>query len=333
MIESLLSCGWWVAIIFIIVGFIVLVKGADWLVDGASAIAKRFGISDLVIGLTVVAFGTSMPEFVVNMVSVGHGTTELAITNILGSNIINTFVILGLTALVYPIATHRSTRNFDIPLSAAAGAIVLLMILPLLPQETAPGIGRIEGGLLLLLFCLFLFITFRNARAQEHPKEVPSDEVPSTKEMSAVKAVLLILCGLAGLVLGGELIVDSAVDIATRMGVSEAIIGLTIVALGTSLPELATSVMAAFKKNSDIAMGNVIGSNIFNVFFVLGTSAVIRPLPAYKGIEPDALMAALGSFIVWLSLKIDKDNKLPRWAGALLLIVYAGYLAYRLMGI
>ncbi|MBR1473042.1 MAG: calcium/sodium antiporter [Paludibacteraceae bacterium] len=333
MIESLLSYGWWVAIIFIIVGFIVLVKGADWLVDGASAIAKRFGISDLVIGLTVVAFGTSMPEFVVNMVSVGHGTTELAITNILGSNIINTFVILGLTALVYPIATHRSTRNFDIPLSAAAGAIVLLMILPFLPQETAPGIGRMEGGLLLLLFCLFLFITFRNARAQEHPKEVQSDKVQRTKEMSAVKAVLLILCGLAGLVLGGELIVDSAVDIATRMGVSEAIIGLTIVALGTSLPELATSVMAAFKKNSDIAMGNVIGSNIFNVFFVLGTSAVIRPLPAYKGIELDALMAALGSFIVWLALKIDKDNKLPRWAGALLLIVYAGYLAYRLMGI
>ena len=327
MIQSLLNIGWWVAVILIIVGFVALVKGADWLVDGASSIAKRFGISDLVIGLTVVAFGTSMPEFVVNMVSVGHGTTDLAITNILGSNIINTFVILGLTALVYPIATHRSTRNFDIPLSAAAGAIVLFMDLWDWPMEQTGGLCRIEGIILLALFCLFLFITFRNAKAQEHSKE----EEVNVKEMSAGKAILLILIGLAGLAVGGELIVDSAVDLATRMGVSEAIIGLTIVALGTSLPELATSVIAAFKKNSDIAMGNVIGSNIFNVFFVLGTSATIRPLPSYEGIEADALMAAIGSLVVWFALKIDKDNKLPRWAGALLLIVYAGYLAYRLI--
>lgn len=329
LIDSLLAHGIWVAIVFIIVGFAALVKGADWLVDGASAIAKRFGISDLTIGLTVVAFGTSMPEFVVNMVSVGHGTTELAITNILGSNIINTFVILGLTALVYPIATHRSTRNFEIPFSAAAGAIVLLMILPFLPKETAPGIGRYEGCFLLILFCLFLFITFRNARMQAHSKE----EDVTVKEMSVGKAAGLIFAGVIGLAIGGELIVDCAVDIAHRMGVSEAIIGLTIVALGTSLPELATSVIAAFKKNSDIAIGNVVGSNIFNVFMVLGTSAVIRPLPAYEGIEIDALMAALGSFIVWLALKVDKENKLPRWAGALLLAVYGGYLTYRLMSI
>ena len=327
MIQSLLNIGWWVAVILIIVGFVALVKGADWLVDGASSIAKRFGISDLVIGLTVVAFGTSMPEFVVNMVSVGHGTTDLAITNILGSNIINTFVILGLTALVYPIATHRSTRNFDIPLSTAAGGIVLYMVLKNLPMEQTGGLCRIDGIVLLAFFCLFLFITFRNARAQEHSKE----EEVNVKEMSAGKAILLILIGLAGLAVGGELIVDSAVDLATRMGVSEAIIGLTIVALGTSLPELATSVIAAFKKNSDIAMGNVIGSNIFNVFFVLGTSATIRPLPSYEGIEADALMAAIGSLVVWFALKIDKDNKLPRWAGALLLIIYAGYLAYRLI--
>ena len=328
-ISSLLAHGMWVAIILIIVGFVALVKGADWLVDGASAIAKRFKISDLVIGLTIVAFGTSMPEFVVNMVSVGHGTTELAITNILGSNIINTFVILGLTALVYPIATHRSTRNFEIPMSVAAGGIVLLMILPFLPQETDPGIGRFEGILLLVLFCLFLFITFRNAFLQAHSKE----EDVTVKEMSVGKAIALIIAGLIGLAVGGELIVDSAVDIAHQMGVSEAIIGLTIVALGTSLPELATSVIAAFKKNSDIAMGNVIGSNIFNVFFVLGTSATIRPLPAYKGIEIDALMVALGSFIVWLALKADKENKLPRWAGALLLVVYGGYLTYRLLNV
>lgn len=327
LLDSLLAYGMWVAIVLIIIGFVALVKGADWLVDGASAVAKRFGISDLVIGLTVVAFGTSMPEFVVNMISVEHGTTELAITNILGSNIINTFVILGLTTLVYPIATHRSTRNFDIPMSIAAGVLVLLMVLQPLPLEQIAGIGRFDGILLLALFCLFLYITFRNARAQEHSLE----EDVTIKEMSLGKAILLILAGIAGLAIGGELIVDSAVDIAHRMGVSEAIIGLTIVALGTSLPELATSVIAAFKKNSDIAIGNVIGSNIFNVFFVLGTSAAIRPLPSYQGIELDALMAASGSFIVWLAIKADKNNKLPRWAGAILLVAYGGYLTYRLL--
>lgn len=329
MVESILSIGWWVAVVLIVVGFVALVKGADWLVDGASAVAKRFGISDLVIGLTVVAFGTSMPEFVVNMVSVGHGTTELAITNILGSNIINTFVILGLTALVYPIATHRSTRNFDIPLSVAAGGIVLLMVLLRWPMEESGGLCQIEGAILLALFGLFLYITFRNAKAQTHSKE----EEITIKEMSVGKAIVLILVGLLGLAIGGELIVDSAVNIAHRMGVSEAVIGLTIVALGTSLPELATSVIAAFKKNSDIAMGNVIGSNIFNVFFVLATSAAIHPLPAYDGIKLDALIAALGSFIVWLAVKADKDNKLPRWAGALLLVIYAGYLSYRLLNV
>ena len=329
MIESLLAYGWWVAAICIVVGFVALVKGADWLVDGASAIAKRFGISDLVIGLTVVAFGTSMPEFVVNMVSVAEGSTDLAITNIVGSNIINTFVILGLTALVYPIVSQKRSRDFDIPMSIIAGVLVLILVAVQLPfGEAGKGIGHLGGGVLLAFFCYFLYNTFRHAK--DHPEEGPSDEVPSTKEIPVRRAVALILGGLAGLVVGGELIVKSAVDLATRMGVSEAIIGLTIVALGTSLPELATSVIAAAKHNSDIAIGNVFGSNIFNVFFVLGTSAAIRPLPAYEGIELDACMAAMGSIIVWLAVKTNKARKVQRWAGALLLIVYGAYLAYRL---
>ena len=329
MIESLLSYGWWVAAICIVVGFVALVKGADWLVDGASAIAKRSGISDLVIGLTVVAFGTSMPEFVVNMVSVAEGSTDLAITNIVGSNIINTFVILGLTALVYPIVSQKRSRDFDIPMSIIAGVLVLILVAVQLPfGEAGKGIGHLGGGVLLAFFCYFLYNTFRHAK--DHPEEGPSDEVPSTKEIPVRRAVALILGGLAGLVVGGELIVKSAVDLATRMGVSEAIIGLTIVALGTSLPELATSVIAAAKHNSDIAIGNVFGSNIFNVFFVLGTSAAIRPLPAYEGIELDACMAAMGSIIVWLAVKTNKARKVQRWAGALLLIVYGAYLAYRL---
>ena len=332
MIESLLAHGIYVAFIFIILGFIALVKGADFLVDGASAIAKRFGISDLVIGLTVVAFGTSMPEFVVNMVSVAEGSTDLALTNILGSNIINTFVILGLTALVYPIASQKRSRDFDIPMSIIAGLFVLVFVAVQLPfGEDGKGVGRIGGVILLLLFCYFLYNTFRHAK--DHPSELPSDEGQSTKKITLRRAICLILGGLVGLVVGGELIVKSAVDLATRMGVSEAIIGLTIVALGTSLPELATSVIAAAKHNSDIALGNVFGSNIFNVFFVLATSATIRPLPEYDGIELDACMAALGSIIVWLAVKTNHERKVQRWAGALLLLVYGGYLTYRLINL
>ena len=329
MIESLLSYGIWVAIVLIIIGFIALVKGADWLVDGASSIAKQFGISDLVIGLTVVAFGTSMPEFVVNMVSVAQGSTDLAITNILGSNIINTFVILGLTALVYPIVSQKRARDFDIPMSIIAGIFVfVLVVVQFQWGETERGIGRIGGVLLLVMFCYFLYNTFRHAK--DHPEDAETETV---KNIPVRRAIALILAGFIGLIIGGELIVKSAVDIATRMGVSEAIIGLTIVALGTSLPELATSVIAAAKHNSDIALGNVFGSNIFNVFFILGTSATVRPLPAYEGIEIDALMAAAGSIIVWLAVKTNRDRKIQRWAGALLLIVYGGYLTYRLLNV
>ena len=336
MIESLLAYGIWVAIVFIVVGFVSLVKGADWLVDGASAVAKRFGISDLVIGLTVVAFGTSMPEFVVNMVSVAEGSTDLAITNILGSNIINTLVILGLTALVYPVVSQKRSRDFDIPMSIIAGVLVFAAVSVQSPWgETERGVGRLAGIGLLVMFGYFLYNTFRHAK--DHPEEAVSGEgLPVTGDglqMSVGKAVVLMVVGIAGLVIGGELIVKSAVDIATRMGVSEAVIGLTVVALGTSLPELATSVMAAFKKNCDIALGNVIGSNIFNVFFVLATSAVIRPLPAYEGIELDAWVAAIGSIVVWLAVKTNKERKIKRWAGGLLLLIYVSYLTYRLMNV
>ena len=332
MIESLLSYGIWVAVVLIIVGFVALVKGADWLVDGASSIARHFGISDLVIGLTVVAFGTSMPEFVVNMVSVAEGSTDLALTNILGSNIINTFVILGLTALVYPIASQKHSRDFDMPMSIIAGMLVFAFVAVQLPfGETERGVGRMGGIILLLLFLYFLYNTFRHAK--DHPEEVQGNEEQSTKEIPVRRAIALMLGGFVGLVVGGELIVKSAVDIAMRLGVSEAIIGLTIVALGTSLPGLATSVIAATKHNSDIALGNVIGSNIFNVFFVLGVSATIRPLPDYDGIELDAWMAAIGSIIVWLAVKTNRERKIQRWAGALLMVVYGGYLAYRLLSV
>ena len=308
--------------LFLVVGLVLLVKGADWLVDGASKLAKRLGVTDLVIGLTIVAFGTSMPEFVVNMVSVADGATDLAITNILGSNIINTLVILGCSALVCPLVAQRSTLRLDIPLNIVAGVLVLVFVFISSPMEPK-GLSRIEGLALLVVFAAFLVYTFYTAKA----------DATTTTESTPFplwKCVVLILAGLVGLVVGGEMIVKSAVAIARYCGVAESVIGLTIVALGTSLPELATSVVAAFKHNNDIAIGNVVGSNIFNVFFILGTSAIIKHLPVYPGIEIDAALVAVSALAVWLLL-CNKNRSINRWGGALLLVIYAGYLTYRLL--
>lgn len=308
--------------LFLVVGLVLLVKGADWLVDGASKLAKRLGVTDLVIGLTIVAFGTSMPEFVVNMVSVADGATDLAITNILGSNIFNTLVILGCSALVCPLVAQRSTIRLDIPLNIVAGVLVLVFVFISSPMEPK-GLSRIEGLALLVVFAAFLFYTFYTAKA----------DARTTTEATPFplwKCVVLILAGLVGLVVGGEMIVKSAVAIARYCGVAESVIGLTIVALGTSLPELATSVVAAFKHNNDIAIGNVVGSNIFNVFFILGTSAIIKHLPVYPGIEIDAALVAVSALAVWLLL-CNKNRSINRWGGALLLVLYAGYLTYRLL--
>lgn len=308
--------------LFLVVGLVLLVKGADWLVDGASKLAKRLGVTDLVIGLTIVAFGTSMPEFVVNMVSVADGATDLAITNILGSNIINTLVILGCSALVCPLVAQRSTLRLDIPLNIVAGVLVLVFVFITSPMEPK-GLSRIEGLALLAVFAAFLIYTFYTAK---------SDATTTTEStpFPLWKCVVLILAGLVGLVVGGEMIVKSAVAIARYCGVAESVIGLTIVALGTSLPELATSVVAAFKHNNDIAIGNVVGSNIFNVFFILGTSAIIKHLPVYPGIEIDAALVAVSALAVWLLL-CNKNRSINRWGGALLLVLYAGYLTYRLL--
>jgi cation:H+ antiporter len=345
--------GFWVAIPLIIIGCAALIKGADWLVDGASALAKKYGVSDIVIGLTVVAFGTSMPEFVVNMVAVGQGSTEIAITNVLGSNIINIFVILGFTALIYPISSQKSTRRFDIPFSLLAAILVLLFAIYNSPSwlqiehifnmniadPTLSDLGSIQmgqgnggfisgvGGSILLIF--FLIFLWHNFKGIGNAPQTESNE--DYKPMSAHRALALIIGGLVGLVVGGELIVKSATSIAQSLGVSDAIIGLTVVALGTSLPELATSCMAAFKKNCDIALGNVIGSNLFNIFFILGTSACVKALPGYHGLETDAMMAALGSVMVMLFVYLTKKHEIKRWHGAILLLTYAAYLAYRII--
>lgn len=306
--------------LLIVAGFVFLIMGADWLVNGASGLAKRFNVPDLVIGLTVVAFGTSAPELVVNLVAAIKGSSEIALTNILGSNIINTLVILGVSALIYPVASQASSRKRDIPLSIFAGFAVLLLVL--LTQGDG-GVNRWGGVLLLLCFCFFMFFTMRHAR--KNPAESAEEYTP----IPAWKAVGLILVGLLGLIVGGQAIVASAQNIARSWGVSEHIIGLTVVALGTSLPELATSAMAAYKKNSDLAIGNVIGSNIFNVFFVLGVSACIRPLASYDGLILDAFMAGCSSLLLLAFLYTNKERKLQRWQGFVFLCIYAVYLYTR----
>ena len=333
--EQLIVLNPWTMALAIIAGFVLLIYGADWLVDGASALAHRFGVSSLVIGLTVVAFGTSMPEFIVSTIAAIEKNTEIAITNILGSNAINTFIILGFTALIYPVNSQKSCRTFDIPVSVLAGLLVLFFATYTPPEcwsghdfgsfSLDHGAITVWGGIILLLvFCSFMGHSVHIA--QRNP-----DETGEIKPLLAWKMLLLILFGLFGLVLGGELVVRGATGVARTLGVSDAVIGLTVVALGTSLPELATSCVAAFKHNCDLALGNVIGSNIFNVFFILGVGAVIHPLPAYQGLWLDAAMVFLASLMVWMFVSFTRNHEIKRWHGALLVSVYAIYLTYRLM--
>ncbi|MBO4665480.1 MAG: calcium/sodium antiporter [Paludibacteraceae bacterium] len=333
--EQLIVLNSWTMALAIIIGFVLLIYGADWLVDGASALAKRFGVSSLVIGLTVVAFGTSMPEFIVSTLAAIEHNTEIAITNILGSNAINTFIILGFTALIYPVKSKKSSRNFDIPISLLAGLLVLFFVTYTPPQTwswSSWGMFSLNNGaitttggiILLVIFVIFMWHSF-------HFSKENSDETEEIKPMPIWKMLLLILVGLCGLILGGELVVRGATGVAHVLGVSDAVIGLTVVALGTSLPELATSCIAAAKHNSDLALGNVIGSNIFNVFFILGVGAVINPLPTYPGLWLDATMVVLSSLMVMAFVYCTKQHEIKRWHGALMVLVYALYLTYRLI--
>ncbi len=312
-------------IILLIIGFVVLVLGADWLVDGASGLAKRLNVPDLIIGLTIVAFGTSAPELVVNLMAAIEGSSEIALTNILGSNIINVLVILGVSAAIYPIASQRSSRRFDIPMSIAAGLAILVLGTECFGAWGSDWqLSRLDGVILLLIFGLFMYHSVKEA------KRGSNQSTESFKSMAVWKALLLIVVGIGFLVVGGELIVRSAMAMAAAWGVPESVVGVTIVAIGTSLPELATSAVAAFKHNSDLALGNVIGSNIFNVFFVLGISAVIRPLPAYPNLPIDAALATGCCALVWLFVGTNRKHEIKRWQGVFLLLCYGVYLVWLL---
>ncbi len=310
--------------ILFVVGFILLIKGADWLVDGASAIARRFNISDLVIGLTVVAFGTSTPELFVNIVASAKGNTDIAIGNVLGSNISNVFLILGVSSIIYPLSVSKGTVWKEIPFGLLAVIVLGLMANDrTIDGSAASLLTRIDGLILLAFFSIFLYYSFSIATAIEGMEE----QVPGKTRSMAI-SLLLVVVGLVGLTLGGQWIVNGAVKLATGFGMSEALVGLTIVAVGTSLPELATSAMAAYKKNVEIAVGNVVGSNIFNVFFVLGISSTIKPLSFQARSNLDIGVVVLASLLLFLFMFTGKKRSLDRWEGIVFVILYMAYIVF-----
>lgn len=309
--------------ILFVVGFIILIKGADLLVDGSSSIAHKFHISNLVIGLTLVSFGTSAPELIVNIVASLEGKQDIAIGNILGSNIANTLLILGVSALIYPLAVHKSTVWKEIPFSVLAVLVLGFLVNDVIfgGEDTAL-LSRNDGLVLLALFIIFMYYTF--SIAKEHHEQSDID----IKELSNLKSTIYIILGILGLGLGGPMIVDGAVKISKNIGMSESFMGLTIIALGTSLPELATSAVAAYKKNSDIAIGNVVGSNIFNILWILGISSIIKPLTFNSSNIVDLYMVVFVSIVLFLSIFVGKRHSIGRLEGFLFLLIYAAYIIY-----
>ncbi|MCF7865204.1 MAG: calcium/sodium antiporter [Candidatus Pacebacteria bacterium] len=322
-------------ILLFIVGFALLVKGADMLVDGSVSIAERYGISSIVIGLTIVAFGTSAPELVVNLMSAFSGNVDLAVGNIIGSNIANVLLILGVSSLIFPLIVHKNTAFREIPF--AIGATLLLVILSkdsIFGASNIDILSRLDGLVLIFFFVLFLIYTFKIAKIKSPESPDLSEQINNSKEsiqsvgspMSISKSIIYIVLGLAGLIVGGKWIVDGAVSIATLFGISESMIGLTIVAIGTSLPELATSIVAAFKKQSDIAIGNIVGSNIFNIFWILGITSVINPLPIDKGSDIDFIFLIFSSVLLFVVLLVGKKYTIEKWQGMFLTFAYVVYL-------
>lgn len=349
-------------IVLLVLGVIIVLKGADWLTDGAVNIATRFGVSQMVIGLTIVAMGTSMPEFCVSMVSALKGTPDLAVGNVVGSNTLNTLLIVGCSALVAPIMVKRSSVKRDIPFAVVASLLMLLFCLD-------GAIGRVDAAVLFAGFCLFMFVTLKYAKttdehsaavatsgaatttaiseastSQTSSSEASSSETSapeaSSSETSApessqasgtsmLKAVVMLVVGLLCLIAGSNMFVDNASFVASSLGVSDAVIGLTIVAGGTSLPELATSMVSAKKGNSDIAIGNVIGSNVFNILMIIGITGLVKPMHIAGITTLDLIMMLASMLLMWFFCRTT--YKVKRWEGAVLTIVYLAYLTWLIM--
>lgn len=349
-------------IVLLVLGVIIVLKGADWLTDGAVNIATRFGVSQMVIGLTIVAMGTSMPEFCVSMVSALKGTPDLAVGNVVGSNILNTLLIVGCSALVAPIMVKRSSVKRDIPFAVVASLLMLLFCLD-------GAIGRVDAAVLFAGFCLFMFVTLKYAKTTEGPAAAvatsgaatttgiseastsqassseastsqPSSSEASSSETSAqeasqasgtsmLKAVVMLVVGLLCLIAGSNMFVDNASFVASSLGVSDAVIGLTIVAGGTSMPELATSMVSAKKGNSDIAIGNVIGSNVFNILMIIGITGLVKPMHIAGITTLDLIMMLASMLLMWFFCRTT--YKVKRWEGAVLTIIYLAYLTWLIM--
>lgn len=318
--------------ILLIVGFALLIKGADFFVDGSSSVAKLLKVPTIIIGLTVVAFGTSMPELSVSLTAAMQGNNDLAVSNVLGSNIFNLLVVLGACALVAPVATKESLLKKEFPFSIFITIILLLLnsdfsITKVLKGSEVFVLGRSGGILLLILFAVFVYSTVKTALASR--KEAGSEEEEEVKVLSPAKSILFILGGLAGIVWGGDLVVDNACLIAKEFGLSQTFIGLTIVALGTSLPELVTSVVAARKGENDLAVGNVVGSNIFNILLILGVSATITPIHLDVTAVYDTLILVGVSILVHVTALRKREMK--KGEGLMFLVTYAVFLMYILL--
>lgn len=307
-------------IFFIVLGIVIVLLGANLLTDGAVAIAERFKVPQIIIGLTIVAIGTSMPEFFVSLVSALKGTPDLAVGNVVGSNIFNALLIVGVSALIMPISILPATVRKDIPFALVASVILMM-------QCYDGKISRVDAVLLLVVFAIFMTFTLQAARKGKVEEDAPAE---GKKPRKAWLSVVYLLLGLVMLIGGSNLFVDSATKVAAYLGVSEAIIGLTIVAGGTSLPELATSAVAAKKGNSGIAIGNVLGSNIFNILLILGVTGLIQPMKLEGITVVDLSMMVISMMLLWL-FSFTKLT-IERWEGALLTLVFLGYMGYLIVG-
>ena len=310
-------------LLFSILGFVPLIFGANWLVDGAAAIARRKNISNLVIGLTIVAFGTSSPELIINVLSAVSGNTGFSFGNAIGSNIINILIILGISAIIFPVAVKSSTIWIEIPLCLLSALVIFIMANDVFLDGSATSIlSRTDGILLIAFFIVFMYYSFFSIMKDNTEHEV------KVVEHSTKKSILMVIAGIILLAGGGQVIVHFASIFATDYGISERIVGLTIISFGTSLPELTTSIVAAFKKNADISIGNIIGSNIFNTFLILGISSTIRPINIDVGANLDLLVNILATLLVFIFVFTRKGRMIDRAEGSFMVLVYVVYMVW-----
>lgn len=311
------------AYILLIIGFVLLIKGADLFVDGASNIAVLMRISPIVVGLTIVSMGTSAPEATISIIASLEGSSDISIGNVVGSNIINISLIVGVTAFIYPLQVQKQTIKTEIPFTFLSGLVLFVLVSDTIFRGLPNVIDRSDGIILLLFLTIFLYYILQVAATDRKNNRSEESE---KQNISWWKSIILSVVGIAGIIFGGNLVVTHATTIAYSFGMSEALVGLTIIAIGTSLPELATSITAALKKQSEIALGNIVGSNIFNVLFVLGASSVIAPLPVNGKIFTDIfIMLALTVLLLIFS---RTDYKLSKKEGLALAVIYVGYLVY-----